>query len=82
MGITLPNSGEQPLPDVPKGIKDEDLRRYLTSLKIAVERRFREQFTNTLLVSTTVNLGTSGTFVISSGGSIIVTSGIVIKVTS
>ena len=82
MGVNLPNSGEGSLPDVPRDLKDKQLAQYLASLKRQIEQKFREQFSNTLVVANALNVGTSGVFTISSGGSIIITSGIVVTVTS
>lgn len=82
MGITLPNSGNVFTPEIPRSIQDQDMINYLRRLSSVIEKVAREQFNNSLAISTVINSGVSGTFTISSGGSIVVTSGIVISVTS
>lgn len=84
MGIELSDAGTPFIPAVPSKLskQDPDLYQFLVSMKLAVEQMGQGAFTNTFLVATAMNLGTSGTFAISSGGSIVVTSGIVITVTS
>jgi hypothetical protein len=84
MGITLPQGESQPVPEVPSVIRDKspEVYAYLQRLRLYMQDNVRNQFSNTFTVATAMNLGTSGTFTISSGGSIIVTSGIVITVTS
>lgn len=83
MGIEL-TSGNIFIPEVPESIKTDSpaLYDYLQKLKRGVDNLSRGGFSNSLNIAAAVNLGTSGTFVISSGGSIIITSGIVISVTS
>ena len=84
MGINLPWSGNNYIPKPSLDIARENpmLYAYLMDLKRALEDIGRGAFANTFTVSTAINSGTSGTFVISSGGSIVVTSGIVLTVTS
>ena len=84
MGITLPNPGEVSIPEPPISIKKVDLElyEYLKDLKRSVKVMSEQAFSNSFHIATTLNVGTSGTFVVSSGGSIIVTSGVVITVTS
>lgn len=84
MGITLPNSGDESLSQVPTSLSSNNkvVYEYLQSLRQDIAQLKRNLFENDLTLANAVNLGTSGTFTISSGGSIIVTSGIVITVTS
>jgi hypothetical protein len=81
VGINLPNSGNVFIPEVPSDL-DAKTAEYLRSFKRSVEKAVRDQFSNNLVLANVINLGVSGTFIISSGGSIVVTSGIVISVTS
>lgn len=84
MGIALPEGENPVLPPVPLSIKTENqvVYEYLVRLRGSINDFARGQFSNVFTVATAMNLGTSGTFVVSSGGSIVVTSGIVTKVTS
>jgi len=84
MGITLPNPGEVSIPEPPISIKQVNLElyEYLKDFKRSIKVISEQAFSNSYHIATALNLGTSGTFVISSGGSIIVTSGVVITVTS
>ena len=84
MGINLPQGESQPVPEVPSVIRDKspEVYAYLQRMRLYMQDNVRNQFSNVFTVSTAMNLGTSGTFAISSGGSIVITSGIVIRVTS
>jgi len=84
MALELPHSGKVNLPEVPVEIRQQmpSLYEWMQRVKREVELGFDKNFSNTVLIATAMNQGTSGTFVISSGGSIIVTSGIVTTITS
>lgn len=83
MSIKLPNTPVF-LPQVPDTLREgsPELYDYLQRLRLAVQQAASGAFSNAYILSTAINSGTSGTFVMSSGGHLIVTSGIVIRITS
>lgn len=83
-GINLPNSGNIQLPQVPDSVRSvsADLYDYLSKMRISIQQLGQGQFSNSLIMATAINSGTSGTFVVASGGHIAITSGIVISVST
>lgn len=83
-GINLPKSGNVQLPQVPESIRgtNAELYDYLSKMRISLQQVAQDQFANSFIMATAMNLGTSGTFVTASGGHIVITSGIVISVST
>lgn len=84
MSLELPKSGDVFIPEVPSSLQkdNKEMYNFLVQLKRTLEPTLRGLFANDSLIADAVNLGVSGSFVISSGGHIVVTSGIVTAVTS
>ena len=84
MAIDLPQSSITPLPTIPASIKASDpvIYEHFTKLHNVINQLTRGHFNNDLNITTVINSGTTGTFVIASGGHIVVSSGIVISVST
>jgi hypothetical protein len=83
MGIKLPQSATF-IPEVPDQVREVSpiLYDYLSKMRVVLQQNANGALSNSMLIATSINSGTTGTFVVASGGHIKVTSGIVISVST
>ena len=75
--VDLPSARRTFVPKVPAEIQDEAIRKYLDTLREAIEEVHTKAFDNADRIRAVINTGTSGSFVDSDGNTVTVTTGLI-----